>query len=91
MSAAPSLSSTSSLWACDGCPITGSEEQVIAHLDAVLLDDDGLLIDPPEAPCRGAYEVGGPAWEAHVFHGVHPMQLVAQDIAKIADAYGIHP
>lgn len=74
------------LWACDGCSYLGTEAQVCAHVDAGLRTPDGALREIEDVTCFGAYEVGGPAWEAHVFHGVHPMSVLAQDVRALGGA-----
>ena len=73
------------LWACDGCSFTGTEAQVNAHVVTGLYGPAGLR-DPHDVTCHGSLLVGGPAWEAHVFHGVHPMSVLAADLRALGGA-----
>lgn len=62
------------LWQCDGCGVTGTEAEVEAHVVAVSTLADGTLKPEPDVTCWGAMLVGGRAWDAFEFEGVHPMQ-----------------
>lgn len=73
------------LWACDGCSFTGTEAQVNAHVVAGMYGPAGLR-EPEDVTCWGSLLVGGPAWEAHVFHGVHPMSILAADVRALGGA-----
>lgn len=71
------------LFACDSCPMIGSEPELEAHLHAHIHLADGSLKEPADITCWGYMEVGGPAWEALTFHGVHPMTTVMQDVVDV--------
>lgn len=76
----------SDLWQCDGCGLLGTFDELDRHVQEVNLDPDGGLVPVEDTVCWGSMQVGGPAWQAYEFDGLHPMAMM---LAHVATAYGI--
>ena len=73
------------LFECDGkkadgtgCGYTGTEEEVVDHVNENAWDEHGKLLPPDLILCWGAMEVGGEAWHKFHFEGIHPMDTIIE-------------
>jgi hypothetical protein len=63
--------------------MTGTEEEVAAHVIKVNTLPNGDLVPDEDAKCWGAMEVGQGAWKDFHEKGIHPMTTFTNNLEQV--------